>query len=477
DTLVNLTSNASRSIPGSGVIDRYVWNFGNNDNAVGKAVVYNYTTPEIYNVTLDIFTTAGETDHAWILVTIDNTPPKAVIELQNETGVLITVGEESTDTDEYVITFNATKSTDTIDGTKKGKIANYFWEFEGASPNTGNGAVSNHSFSHPGTYKYNLTLEDAAGNITILERELKIKDVEPPIPSMKTDPPNRICYIDKYIILNATISTDNSMPDALFEDKKQNLTFTWDLDVYKDKDGDGIANNDIDAEGWEYNFTPIRTGPHLIALWVTDPSGNVGNSTILPPEEWQIDVIGPDLRLAPVHEEINIYIDASKKKPTEGDKIKFTVNITNQNEVTAWDIKVRLLVDGKEKSTKSIKHLDEDDWKQLTFSWEAKGAKKHNITINVTLENNETFEMFWDNNEQKIIIDVKPETPIDAMCVAAIVIIIIIVIVVALYFFRRRRQEAELLSRRREKGKGKKKEKGKGKDKGKKKKSKEKESD
>ncbi|WP_455392058.1 PKD domain-containing protein [[Eubacterium] cellulosolvens] len=465
DVLVNLTFNATKSNPGSGVINNYTWNLDNGKFGYGEVFTYNYTDPGIYNVTLSILTTASQSHKSWVDVTIDNTPPKGVIELQNETGVKITDGLENTQDDDYFITFNASKSWDTIDGVIKGKIKSYYWELEGATPTTGTGVVSNHSFEYPGTFHYNLTVTDYAGHTTIVEKDIVIKDIEPPIPSMKTEPPNRVCDIDKWIILNGSISTDNF-------DETQNLTFWWDLDIYTDSNGDGFLENDNDADGPIYNLTPVRTGPQVVALWVKDTSNNVGNSTEQPTENWQIDVIGPNLRLAPVHEEINKFIEVSKKDPTEGDKVTFTVNVTNENEVTAWDVLVRLIIDGKEKSTKSIKKLGEDEWEIVKFKWEAESPdKSHNITINATLEYNESYEQFWDNNQRTIVIKVKQSVPIDTNCLIVIIIIIIIILIVVAYFYRRRRQEKEFMSRR-EKGKGKKKEKQKARDKTKKKKGK-----
>ena len=261
----------------------------------------------------------------------------------------------------------------------------------------------------------NTSRDDSSINV----RNRNTTDTEPPVPQMKTDPANRICHIDKWIILDASISTDNV-------DEVDTITFKWDLDLTKDTDNDGILNNDVDATGAIVNFTPRYTGIVPIGLNVSDTSGNWANTLNLTPWEWAIDVVGPDLRLAPVNEEINKYIKVSKKKPREGEVVKFTVNITNTNEVTAWDVAVKFYIDGKVKDTKTIKRLDEDAWKQLSFKWKVSGAKKHNITFKVTLAN-ETYEQFWDNNEMWIFIQVPPDGPLPGFEIIAILTAIIII--------------------------------------------------
>jgi PKD repeat protein len=459
-TLEDIHFNASElnyeSLPGSGVIVKYLWDFDNGVTKEGMALDYNYSDPGIYNVTLTVTTSAALSDTTWQVITVDGTPPTPDMFFQNETGVTITKGKENIPVENYPITFNGSKSRDTIDGSIPGEIDNYLWTFGDTSGNTGTGEIAIHSYVDPGVYEVTLNVTDEAGHYKLIKRKITIEDREPPTPSFKTEPQNRVVHMGKWIILNGSISTDNS-------DEAENLTYSWDLDVRVDSDDDGVPNNDADATGPIYNFTPIKPGTIPIALWVTDTSGNVGNSTILPQEEWWIDVIGTDLSLEPIHQEINKFIEFSKDKPEDGQKVKFKVNVTNRNEVTAWDVIVTFRVDGKVEATKTIKRLDEDDWELVSFTWKAKGAEKHNISFNVSLEN-VTFEQFWDNNDRHKTIEVLEAQWLTQECMIAGVIVGIIIVVVVVYFYFRRREEAEF-TRKREKGKGK--GKGKGKSKGK----------
>ena len=470
--LENVSFNGSYSTPGSGTIIDYLWDFADGYTESGKALEHNFTDPGIFNVTLKVVTQAGLEDTDWVNITVDNIKPTGVIEFQNETGVVITQGKESTPDGDYVITFNASKSSDKLgdDDNTEGKIDGYYWTFGDASGNTGQGEVVTHFYINPGTYEVTLNLTDAAGLYTVITRNLKITDEEPPNPRMKTEPIGRTCNIGEWIILNATLTTENSMLDATWEDIRDNLTFSWDLDRFEDgPDADDDPENDVDATGAIYNFTPDRPGQHAIVLWVTDPSGNVGNSTVQPPEEWTIDVIGTNLRFALIQEEISTkFIESSKKTPKENENVEFKVNVTNLNQLTAWDIIVTFYVDGKKQASKTIDKLEQDDFKILKFKWKAKGVEKHNISFNVTLVN-ESYEVLWDNNDRSMELEVLANPPIETSCLIVIVVIVIVVILVIIYFYKRRREERAELGKRREKGKGKGKRKGKGKEKGKKK--------
>jgi hypothetical protein len=237
-------------------------------------------------------------------------------------------------------------------------------------------------------------------------RSRNTTDTEPPEPRMKTDPVNRICHIDKWIILDASVTTDNV-------DSVDEMTFKWDLDRNADgPDADDSQINDVDATGPIVNLTPTRPGPIYIVLTVSDSSGNTINTTSQPPEEWTIDVIGPDLRLAPLSPEINKFIEVSKKKPKEGEKVKYTVNVTNTGIVTAFDVEVRFLVNGKEKGTKTIAELEQYEWQHVTFKWKATGANnKH-------------------NNEHSMFIEISAPPPIPAFEIFAVLIAITIVLVI-----------------------------------------------
>jgi hypothetical protein len=258
-----------------------------------------------------------------------------------------------------------------------------------------------------------------------------------------------VVEIGNEITLNGTISEDNSNdPD--------NFTYRWDLDTTVDSDNDGFPENDFDEDEPVFNFTPKRTGPHPIALWVTDKSGNIGNSTNDDPRMWTIEVLGTDLRMAPVKEEINRFVEISNKKPKEGKRVTFTVNVTNENDVTAYDIIVTMLVDGKKKSTRTVDELGQGEFEIVKFKWRAKGVKKHNISFNVSMEHNNSYEQFWDNNERSIDLRVRENKQIEDEQLAIIIVVIIVVLIVIAYFKKTRGGKKSSEGKKKKKGKGKK---------------------
>ncbi len=435
---VDIEFNGEESQPGSGVIVNYTWNFADGKMGYGVKTKHNYTESGVYNVTLTVKTTANLVDIAWEHVTIDKTPPTVVIELENETQAPLVELLENIPTEEFLIYFNGSKSKDTIDGSKPGEILNYLWDFGDGSGQKPVNKVSRHSFKDPGFYTVILNVTDKAGNHAIKELEIRIKDREAPQPKMFTKPANKVCLINESIIINASTTTDNYDP-------KENITFVWDLDSTVDGNNDGNMTNDQDAKGYLITYYPTNVGPVTITLMVTDKSNNFGHSVDLPLPDWTIDVVGVDLRFAPVKEDIDKFIDFSKSKPKDGDKVKFTINITNEGMVTARDIQVRMYIDGKSKATKTISILEQDDSQELTFKWTASGIKKHKISFNVTLINL-SWEQSWTNNEREMQYRVLEKPFWDLTTMIVVIVIVIIIIIVLVYLYVRRRQEAEFES-------------------------------
>ena len=461
-----VTFNGNESSPGSGTINNYTWLFGDGNVGYSKIAEHKYSAAGIYQVTLTVGTKANLFNSTSKNITVDARAPTASIIFQDDNGSVITEGDENTPDSQFNITFNASKSKDTLDGTNLGSIFSYYWSFGDITGQTSDKKIAVHSYNHPGEYTVTLNVTDAAGHYKEVTETIWINDKEAPTPQWKTEPDNtRVCEIDKWLIFNASISEDNY-------DSVENLTFRWDLDRTVDSDGNGIFEDDNDANQSTYNFSANSRDSFIITLWVWDSAGNVANTTLSPITEWTIDIAGTDLRFAPIKEDFpDKMISSSKKRPKEGEEVKFKVNLTNTGMITAWDVVVTFYVDGKEKGQKTIDSLKEEEFKVLTFKWKAKGVEKHNISFNVSLANL-TFEYPWDNNYNSMRVEVLEEELISQECGVTIVIVAIIVIVLLIYLYRRKRMGGEFGlgkgKRRGEKGKGKDKGKGKGKGKGKK---------
>jgi hypothetical protein len=441
-TLVDVSFDAGDSTDPIGEIVNYTWDFADGVMAYDEEVEHNWTSAGIKNVTLTIKDSSDLVDTDYKIITVDDRDPAPMIEFQNETGVIITDADE-----DEPITFNASKSSDTIDGAEEGEIVSYIWNFGDEESGQSNQMVTEHSYSRPGTYDVILNLTDAAGNYKAKEITLTIKDITKPNPDM--NPNSGQIEVGKNFTLSAEGTTDN------FDDI-DNLTFHWDTDVNTDTDGDGIKDNDyVPGENDPtYNYsTPDYHAPITVLVNVTDQAGNWRNIT------GYFTVKGIDLKL----QEGKIKVSPSSKVEVDK-KVKIEVNITNKG-VDAENVIVTFFVDGSEKDRKEIEFIEEDGSVTVIFSWKAKGEDKtHTLKINITMED-ANGEEFWQDNEYEYKIKVIPGE-IDPLCYVVVVVAVVIVVAILIY---RKRTYGTFDIRPRKKGGGGKKKKKKGKEKSKKK--------
>jgi PKD repeat protein len=141
-------------------IANYWWNFtdGGPQTLTGISPTYTFDNEGIYNVTLTVADTIGQTDSDWMVVNVtDGDPPVA------------DAGPDQTSVPGFIVTFDGSASYDPghlgepiIDG-----IVNWTWTFDdGTGPQTIFGPNPTHQFNLPGDYEVTLTVTDAAPVIT-----------------------------------------------------------------------------------------------------------------------------------------------------------------------------------------------------------------------------------------------------------------------------------------------------------------------
>lgn len=443
-TLENVSFDAGNSNDPTGKIVDYTWDFDDGNFANTEEASHNWTVSGIKNVTLTVRDSSDLEDMAYKLITVDDTKPTPKIEFENETGVKITEADE-----DLQVTFNASKSKDTIDGTIEGEIVKYVWDFDDIESGQSNMKIAVHTYKKPGLYDVSLNVTDAAGNYKVTNMDLNILDTTRPTPDMT--PNSGQIEVGKNFTISAEGTFDN------FDDL-DNLTFNWDLDINSDKDGDGIKDNDYEDRYKDMaviNYsTPDYHDPITVLVNVTDSAGNFRNiSGYFTVKGIDLKIQEGDLRIRPA-DEIEV-----------GKKVRIEVNITNKG-VAAENITVTLYVDGSVKGTEFIDRIEEDSSAVVKFTWKAKGeGKTHTIRVNVTLDNGEAEEYWIDNEREHKIKVVGGE--IDPLCY--VVVIVVIIIVVAILIYRKRTFGTFGLRKtdKGRKGKDKKKDKDKGKGKGK----------
>lgn len=146
DTLVTLDGSASWD---DFEIVSYTWTFVDVSlqSLNGEIVFYNFTTPGVYMVTLNVSDAAGSWATDTVVITVlDVTPPVANAG-QNQT---VAVGT--------TVIFDASGSRDNVG------IVSYFWDFGDNSTLNMTTPIATHIYTESGDYIVALTVKDAANN-------------------------------------------------------------------------------------------------------------------------------------------------------------------------------------------------------------------------------------------------------------------------------------------------------------------------
>jgi PKD repeat protein len=129
---LDVTFNASSSSSPNGPIVNYSWDFGDGATAGGVIVTHTYTEKGVYEVTLEVRDSAGET----------GTRTKSVEALNRVPVARFTINVYTTGVRQPVW-FNASESTDS-----DGEIVDYLWDFgDGA---TDEGMLVEHEYQSAG---------------------------------------------------------------------------------------------------------------------------------------------------------------------------------------------------------------------------------------------------------------------------------------------------------------------------------------
>ena len=230
----SIAFDASSSTPGTGIIIRHKWNFGDGTYAIGKIVTHSYASPGVYTVTLNVTNSKGlwDIEQKQIQV-IEQAGPKPPVASFTYTPANPVVDQEAT--------FDASTSYD-LDG----EIVSYVWNFGDGS--TGEGKAIIHSYVTEGNYRVELTVFDNDGkSSSTSETVTVVKPVTPPVTAsglnIKAMSPVDLIVIDPdYLVISKDFS---EIPNAVY------------MEI--DLNGDGSLD--------DYIFIPEpKTGQYLITV-------------------------------------------------------------------------------------------------------------------------------------------------------------------------------------------------------------------
>ena len=222
-----------------------------------------------------------------------NGPPSATMSI-TPSGT-VKAGEE--------VAFSAAGSSD-----PDGDTLTFEWDF--GDGNTGSGLTTKHTYAQPGDYTAELAVGDGTHEVTtsksITVVDSSAREPEAKITSSKDDDCDGeestasgdivIVWVcdedndvnDRQVEVSTTVNLDASESWAGCDPDDSNcyaeeylVEWRWDLDTYADSDGDGITDNDVDANGETFSWEERTTGAWEVKLTVVDNNGFEDSTTAM----------------------------------------------------------------------------------------------------------------------------------------------------------------------------------------------------
>jgi len=235
--------NASQSYdPDGGQIVSYSWDFGDGHTGSGMVVVHQYTTPDVYNITLTITDDEGETTVA--VSGHGFNVPSPINVTENIPPIANFTWEADPEIDGTINFYSSASDPD-------GAIVSYFWNF--GDGNTSSNPTPSHTYSHSGDYTVTLIVTDDNGGYTTVELTVTVPNILPVA---------GFSYTPRNITTARSVVFDGGIPYSYDKDGSI-VNWTWDFD------GNGI----IDAYGPTVSHLYPTPGNYTVILNVTDNDG------------------------------------------------------------------------------------------------------------------------------------------------------------------------------------------------------------
>ncbi|HAX95909.1 MAG TPA: hypothetical protein DCY35_05230, partial [Prolixibacteraceae bacterium] len=269
----------------------FTWNF--QDGMVyGAQSIHAFETAGVYLVILMVRDYVGAAGFDALTVTVRNTPPVAIAEV-NETAY-----------EDEILVFNGTKSTDNYTDMPS---LEYYWDFgDGISAN---GSVVNHTYARSGTYISTLKVVDGDGAMDINFTKINVTNL-PPVGGKQ---------LNKTVLEDHIVSFSPAVFDTISDQPL--LKYQWNF-------GDGTA-----TEGRIVEHIYTKSGTYEASLTVTDDNGAQCSDTFFV----FVENFDPQVEIKNITETIyegGTYVFESVGNDSSGDYP--LLNYTNDNNRFGW---------------------------------------------------------------------------------------------------------------------------------------------
>jgi PKD repeat protein len=238
DTVV--TFDGSGSTDNIGILS-YIWTFIDvtPQNLTVISATYNFTTPGVYIVLLNVTDVAGNWDTDELVITVlDATAPIA------------DAGPDQTVDEDTLVSLDGSNSTDNVE------IASYVWSFMDVEPQTLTGVTATYTFETPGVYIVTLNVTDARGNWGTDTVMITVLDLTKPVAEAGL---NQTAAEDTPVSFDAGNSSDNVGI----------VSYEWDF------------GDETSGTGLTINHSYANPGTYTVTLKVKDAANNSDTDSIV----------------------------------------------------------------------------------------------------------------------------------------------------------------------------------------------------
>ena len=247
-------SNSPNSL---GQIASMSWDFDSDDviDETGFVVEASWLTPGLKTINATAQSATGEVTFVSHQITVfDVSDPIAVISGMGIKGI----------NGEWRLLRSSTLVLESSNSYDDHAISSISWDIDGTPAGTTDALPLN--WGDIGTHKITLTVTDASGNTNSTVDTIFVYD--------STIPRLDMSAIKEISEVYQGENTEFTATAFDLWDDESNLTFSWDLDLEKDSNGDGDTRNDDDYTGQQISLSFDKTGKYSIGLTVYDASNN-----------------------------------------------------------------------------------------------------------------------------------------------------------------------------------------------------------
>ncbi len=262
-------------------LEAWSWDLDGGVDAEGTALTGNawgdeasttstWSTPGTKTVTLQVRDVDGRTASTTHLIEVsDVVAPVAAV---------ASLGAEQPIADGYRIGIDDVLRLSCAPSSDDHRIETCSWSIDGSAAAQNTTLVS--SWSSPGEHTVRLTVTDPSGGADVLERRVVVTDASPPSITAGS-----VATLPATVEAGAQVVVSVVVEDDV--DPTDDLVVHWDLAPLVDTDGNGVKDDDADAEGPQVALSFSEVGEQTVVITVEDPSGNRDRVV------WSVEVTAP----------------------------------------------------------------------------------------------------------------------------------------------------------------------------------------